>query len=539
MLGFESLVYCGLSRIRVDRIDKSSYCEILSYGEFPKLALEWFAKKLLDNELEQKAVDNLVATSIRSDLWGICDMVMQRYPAFDLIDIVANHYIVINQNIIDQILKRVDQDKHFELAQKILKKIVKYRNQVDLETISYLIAKFPQLTINDLFKELESDKFNRIYDIGPDLLILLLNNSPADLISLELAQEIFDFALLIAGVEDNSLEPDPRKQKYLELGKIILQKKPFLSYHKAIYCKIESYDDENTSLQGLLNKIPEEQITDDFKANILVKAIKTSNLNKLEIINNFLEANAVFIDYLAQLRAIRSIDVKSEYYKYLFGKVSFIPKELAQELLQKIFERYSSCQENIELLELLISKTDETILDYNKLINTNHVVYHFDRLKWLLGKLKTISNQDAEKLIKSLVRIASDSYTDKDYCAIMHLIIDRTEGLELTQFLQEIRHRELLKFFLARIDRKITDPDLSQKLLIFAIGKKDENLFQIIEAKLAAINYSLLLNFAVNDHEGEVDLKMLRVLLSREVDVNLTAQRKSRELAPEMNSIKG
>jgi hypothetical protein len=501
-----------------EQINQNKYKDILQYGlYYKKESVEWLANKmLLNKDIDKESVEMLIAKVIKKDLWELCDLIISKYPQINLSKIVEEKCLssedLFNKNCIEELLKRVNEDDQFKLTKEIISISLRSHSRSDNyeKVIQYLIKVFPKLTINDILQKYinyQSQSFDDqdpLFEANINIIILLLRNTSK--VQFELAQRIFNIVLVEASYQLKMAD------FYQETIAMMRKREPLLSYHQSIY--YSSYS--STNLQFLLAIIPQEQISEEFKQRLVAQVIKSSDEeDNLIIVNKFLEENKTAVDYMQQLLILKDrIDTirSGKNYLYLLKKINMISVEIAQDLLNRLFGD-SYIKENIEIAELIISKTDKDKLAYSNLIVKNVDKWH--NLHWLLKQTKTISSQDATKLVDSLL---NHGLNIGIWYEILKLIIAKSLKLNLTPFLNKVNSHQLLKLFLEQIEEAINDADIAQHIAKIAILHNGENLFNIVEAKVVRLNYNLLLNSAIESK----DVNMVRNFLNKGADVNLS-----------------
>jgi ankyrin repeat protein len=489
--------------------------------------------------IDKGQLSNIILIAISNNSWQIYDLIAQKY-SLDLIEIINKLYN-LNKSIIEEILSRIDEASSFQAAKILLNKLISLTDDKNLdqklEAVKYLLSKFPQLTINDIDE-------NNINRSDPAIIKLLLENTNSDLIKPELAQRIFDQMAIFA-----------KKEEFFEIHDIIT-KKTSLNYHYAINQLAHHTDDK---LTFLLDKIPQEQITDDLKIGILLAAIEHSYTSRpltilpiiddflqrnkisiitdelkqkiVEIINkitqkdqfikvsNFLEKNGISVNYTQQLEHLPKQSISSDYSIYLLEKIDHISVQLAQDLLKKMHYQ-DPYGYDLEQVEMILAKTDIDQFDYAQLVCTG-LAYKKDNLIWVLDRVIEIPNQNAIDLLCHYFLAKNDDMS------ILDKIIAKSPRLDLADLLKKIFDNhysfedktiiQSLKILLEKIDDPITDAELSNKIFLDIIKLNDQELFKIAEEKFPNVDYNLILkDYTQNYPTQDQDNVILEMLLEKE-----------------------
>jgi hypothetical protein len=466
--------------------------------------LKWLVKKSLEVKLEQDVIEKILEQLIEHDLWPECDLLLAKYQEVSLLEVVSKCHI-IKESKIKELFQRTDHN--IELARILLKQIISSHEGNPI--IKYLVDQFPELTINDV----ESSSVN---STDPEILIVLINRAPSDKINLELLTKIFNTALDYT-INSRYSFGSYQKDSYSKLIATIKQKKPSISCKDFIISKVGYIS--NDQLKLLLGELRSEEISEDFKNDVLEKAIKSSSLDNLETVISFVENHGMVVDHDSIVLKLSDKNNPEEYYQFL-GKVSSISSESAGKLLKKEFESenyYYNNNNSIKRLDLIVLKSNQPI-NYNELIATAKT-YKKEKVIWLLNHLDNITSQDVINLINLI-----QSWQDEVIIEITEFLVSKFPDLNIAEILLNIDEYQinLIKFFLAKIDTPINNQELVNKILKVAVLHSDIDLFKMTESKSAVtIDYNSLITISHHyDTSKDKQLEMLKILLAKNANPN-------------------
>jgi ankyrin repeat protein len=298
--------------------------------------LGWLAKQILNFNLKPRIVIGLLRGLIEYNLFEIIDEVMKKYPNIDFLETLQNSFHP--RMDMEEFFKRADKSFHFNLAKSFLNKIldskqanpystymgVRWHNSNHINQVEYLIKKFPQLTIYDIDEKYINyqtqpldDAKDPLLKVGPNIMIMLLNNTPLELIEVELAQRIFNLALWSIKKGANSYSKTPNLTKEQEKIALLMLDKDFQIHDQHnILCFLCLY-----GMLDLLKKIYEtrhpdlnekkliENNSNSQKINSPLTAAFEKNQN--DIIKYLLD-HAVIVEDELLLNIIDSKDIKDD-----------------------------------------------------------------------------------------------------------------------------------------------------------------------------------------------------------------------------------
>ncbi len=460
-------------------------------------ALKWLVKKSLEVKLEQDLIEKILEPLIECDLWPECDLLLVKYQEVSL-PRVASKCHLIKESKIKELFQRTGHN--VELARILLNQ--RFSNPIR----KYLVDQFLELTINDV----EGDS---IESTDPQTLILLINRTPSDEINLKLLTKILNAALAYITSSQHSFGSH-QNDSYSRLVAIIEQKKPSISCKDFIISSVSYIS--NNQLKLLLEKLRLEEISEDFKNDILAKAAESGNLNNIETVISFVENHGMVVDYDSIVLKLSDKNNSEQYYQFL-GKVSSISAASAEKLLKKEFESENCYNDDnsIKRLDLIVLKSDQPI-DFNKLISAAKT-YKKEKIIWLLNHFDNITSQDMINLIHLI-----QYWQDEIIIEITEFLVSKFPDLNIAEILLNIDEYQinLIKFFLAKIDTPANSQELVNKILKVAILHADIDLFKMTESKSAVtIDYNSLITIGCY-HKNDNQLEILRILLEKGADPN-------------------